>query len=88
MHPVKSAVVTGKPADIHDGSAFSPQQMRQAGLCADESTVEDYTSDIEAVIEQLGLRNLVLWGASTGGRVAQMIAGLHPDWMSPVIVED
>jgi pimeloyl-ACP methyl ester carboxylesterase len=50
--------------------------------------VEDYTSDIEALIEQLKLRNIVLWGASTGGRVVQMIAGLHPDWVSAVIVED
>jgi pimeloyl-ACP methyl ester carboxylesterase len=50
--------------------------------------VEDYTSDIEKLIEQLGLRNIVLWGASTGGRVVQMIAGLHPDWVSAVIVED
>lgn len=50
--------------------------------------VEDYTSDIEALIEQLGLRNLTLWGASTGGRVAQMIAGRHPDRTRAVIVED
>ena len=50
--------------------------------------VEDYTSDIEALIEELKLRSLVLWGASTGGRVAQMIAGRHADWVSSVIVED
>ncbi len=50
--------------------------------------VEDYASDIEALFEQLKLRDIVLWGASTGGRVAQMIAGLHPDWVSSVIVED
>jgi len=50
--------------------------------------VEDYTSDIEALIEQLGLRNIVLWGASTGGRVVQMIAGRHPERVSSVIVED
>lgn len=50
--------------------------------------VEDYCSDIEGLIEQLGLRNIVLWGASTGGRVVQMIAGRRPDWVSSVIVED
>jgi len=50
--------------------------------------VEDYTSDIEALIEQLGLRHLALWGASTGGRVVQMIAGRHPEWVSSVVVED
>jgi len=50
--------------------------------------VEDYTSDIEALTEHLGLRNVVLWGASTGGRVAQMVAGRHPQRVSAVIVED
>ncbi len=50
--------------------------------------VEDYTSDIEALIEQQGLHNVVLWGASTGGRVAQMIAGRHLHNVSAVIVED
>lgn len=50
--------------------------------------VEDYTSDIEALIEQLDLRGVVLWGASTGGRVAQMVAGLRPERVRAVIVED
>lgn len=63
----------------HGDSSWHPQG---------EYLVEHYTSDIEALIEQLGLRGLVLWGASTGGRVAQMIAGRHPDWVSAVIVED
>ncbi len=50
--------------------------------------VEDYTSDIEGLIEQLGLRNVVLWGASTGGRAVQLVAGRHPAWVRAVIVED
>lgn len=50
--------------------------------------VEDYVSDVEALIEQLGLRDIVLWGNSTGGRVAQMIAGRHPERVLAVIVED
>ncbi len=50
--------------------------------------VEDYVQDIERLIEHLGLRNLVLWGNSTGGRVAQVYAALHPDLVSAVIVED
>ena len=29
--------------------------------------VEDYTKDIEALAEQLHLRNIVIWGNSTGG---------------------
>ncbi len=50
--------------------------------------VEDYVKDIAALIAQLKLRNIVLWGNSTGGRVAQMIAGQSPDLVTAVIVED
>jgi esterase len=50
--------------------------------------VEDYVSDVEALIDELGLRNIVLWGNSTGGRVAQMIAGRRPQLVSAAIVED
>ena len=50
--------------------------------------VEDYVSDIEALIEQLGLRNMVLWGNSTGGRVAQVLGGKHPEWVAAVVSED
>ena len=50
--------------------------------------VEDYVKDIAALIAHLKLRNIVLWGNSTGGRVAQMIAGLHPELVKAVIVED
>ncbi len=51
-------------------------------------TVEDYTSDIEQLVEQMGLRDIVFWGNSTGGRVAQLMAGLHPERVAAVIVED
>jgi pimeloyl-ACP methyl ester carboxylesterase len=50
--------------------------------------VRDYVSDIEAMAEEMELRNIVIWGNSTGGRVAQMFAGLQPDRMAAVIVED
>ena len=50
--------------------------------------VEDYVRDIEGLVAQLKLRNIVLWGNSTGGRVAQVFAGLHPDLVSAVIAED
>lgn len=50
--------------------------------------VEDYTKDLEALVERLGLRDIVLWGNSTGGRVAQVYAGLHPDRVAAMIVED
>jgi pimeloyl-ACP methyl ester carboxylesterase len=50
--------------------------------------VEDHVGDLEGVVQQLTLRNLVLWGNSTGGRVVQVFAGKHPDLVSHVISED
>jgi pimeloyl-ACP methyl ester carboxylesterase len=50
--------------------------------------VEDYTKDIEGMAEQLRLRNITIWGNSTGGRVAQVFAGLHPELVTAVISED
>ena len=50
--------------------------------------VEDYVGDIEGLVAQLQLRDIVLWGNSTGGRVAQVFAGSHPELVSAVIVED
>ena len=50
--------------------------------------VEDYVSDVKGLIDQLNLRNIVLWGNSTGGRVAQVIAGSNPDLVAAVISED
>lgn len=50
--------------------------------------VEDYVKDIEAVVQQLKLKNLVMMGNSTGGRVVQVMAGLHPELVSRIVVED
>jgi len=50
--------------------------------------VEDHLGDLEGIVQQLKLRNLVLWGNSTGGRVVQVFAGQHPDLVSHVISED
>jgi pimeloyl-ACP methyl ester carboxylesterase len=50
--------------------------------------VEDYVKDIEGLAQQLRLRNIVIWGNSTGGRVAQVFAGLHPELVGAVISED
>ena len=63
----------------HGDSGWSP---------AGEYTVRDYVRDIEAIAERLDLRNIVIWGNSTGGRVAQMFAGLQADRVAAVIVED
>jgi pimeloyl-ACP methyl ester carboxylesterase len=50
--------------------------------------VEDYVKDIEGLAQQLRLRNIVIWGNSTGGRVAQVFAGMHPELVAGVISED
>src|SRR6516225_8825442 len=50
--------------------------------------VEDYVKDIEAFADQLHLRNMVLLGNSTGGRVVQVYAGLHPDRVARLVAED
>jgi pimeloyl-ACP methyl ester carboxylesterase len=50
--------------------------------------VEDYVKDIEGLASQLRLRNIVIWGNSTGGRVAQVFAGMHPELVAAVISED
>jgi pimeloyl-ACP methyl ester carboxylesterase len=50
--------------------------------------VEDYVKDIEGLASQLQLRNIIIWGNSTGGRVAQVFAGMHPEMVAAVISED
>ena len=50
--------------------------------------VEDHVGDLERLVKALGLRDVTLWGNSTGGRVVQVFAGLHPDLVAAVIAED
>jgi esterase len=63
----------------HGDSAWSPEGAY---------VVEDYVRDIEAFVVQLDLHGLTLLGNSTGGRVVQVYAGLHPDRVARLIVED
>jgi pimeloyl-ACP methyl ester carboxylesterase len=63
----------------HGDSAWDPQGAY---------LVEDYTSDVKALIDGLELRNIVLRGNSTGGRVAQVIGGMYPELVAGVISED
>ncbi|MEO8681108.1 MAG: CocE/NonD family hydrolase, partial [Vicinamibacterales bacterium] len=63
----------------HGDSAWSPEGAY---------LVEDYVKDLEAMVAQLRLKNLTLLGNSTGGRVAQVFAGMHPELVSAVVVED
>jgi len=50
--------------------------------------VEDYVKDLEEFVRQLKLKNILLLGNSTGGRVVQVFAGLHPELVRALIVED
>jgi esterase len=50
--------------------------------------VEDHVKDLEDLVAQLRLRRITLVGNSTGGRVAQVFAGLHPDLVDALVVED
>jgi pimeloyl-ACP methyl ester carboxylesterase len=63
----------------HGDSAWDPQGRY---------LVEDHLGDLEGLVAQLGLRNITLWGNSTGGRVVQVFAGKHPELVSRVIAED
>lgn len=53
-----------------------------------EYRVEDYVLDIEGLAEALDLRDIVLWGNSTGGRVVQVFAARNPERTAAVISED
>ena len=50
--------------------------------------VEDYVKDLEGLLTQLGIRRATLLGNSTGGRVVQVFAGMHPEMVERLIVED
>jgi pimeloyl-ACP methyl ester carboxylesterase len=63
----------------HGDSAWSPEGAY---------LVQDYVKDLEALVAQLKFRDLTLLGNSTGGRVVQVFAGLHPDLVARIVVED
>lgn len=63
----------------HGDSAWSPEGAY---------LVEDYAKDLEAFVEHFDLRGVTLLGNSTGGRVVQVYAGLHPARVARLIVED
>jgi esterase len=63
----------------HGDSAWSPEGAY---------LVQDYVKDLEGLIDQMQLRQVTLLGNSTGGRVAQVYAGLHPTRVDKLVVED
>jgi pimeloyl-ACP methyl ester carboxylesterase len=50
--------------------------------------VEDHVGDLEGLVKTLGLRGIVVWGNSTGGRVAQVFTALHPELVTHLVSED
>lgn len=50
--------------------------------------VEDHVKDLEGLVTQLRLRKITMLGNSTGGRVVQVFAGMHPDLVTKLVVED
>jgi pimeloyl-ACP methyl ester carboxylesterase len=63
----------------HGDSAWSPDGAY---------LVQDYVRDLEGLVDELRLTKVTLLGNSTGGRVAQVYAGLHPDRVDRLVVED
>ncbi|MBI4312932.1 MAG: alpha/beta hydrolase [Chloroflexi bacterium] len=51
-------------------------------------TTEHYASDVTALIQHLGLRNVVVLGGSTGGRVALVAAAQNADRVAALVMED
>jgi pimeloyl-ACP methyl ester carboxylesterase len=63
----------------HGDSEWSPQGAY---------LVEDYVKDLQAFVDKFQLRKVSLLGNSTGGRVVQVYAGLHPERVDKLVVED
>jgi pimeloyl-ACP methyl ester carboxylesterase len=63
----------------HGDSAWDP---------AGAYLVEDHVKDLDALVRGLNLRGVTLLGNSTGGRVVQVYAGMHPTLVDRLIVED
>lgn len=81
--------VAGHFADDYRVIAVDMRGHGDSGWASDQAyLVSDYAGDIEAMALAMGLEDIVIWGNSTGGRVAQMFAGLEADRVAGVIVED
>jgi esterase len=65
----------------HGDSAWSPDGAY---------LVDDYVRDLEQLVDRLQprLAKISLLGNSTGGRVAQVYAGRHPDRVDKLVIED
>ena len=55
---------------------------------SDRYGLQDYVSDIEALVERLELRKIVLIGHSAGGRNAFVYAAIHPELVESLVIVD
>ena len=73
----------------YHGIAYDMRGHGDSGWSAEGADLgEDHVKDLEGLVQQLRLKNITLHGNSTGGRVVQVFAGLHPDLVSRIVVED
>ncbi len=49
---------------------------------------EDYVSDLEGIVDALGLQRFTLVGTSMGGRIAMIYAGRHPERLERLVIND
>lgn len=75
--------------DLASGHQFIRYDERGCGLSdwdAGEFTFEDWVSDLESVVEALGLEKFPLLGVSQGGAVAVAYAARHPERVTKLVL--
>ena len=75
--------------DLSDGHTFIRYDERGCGLSDWEAgafTFEDWVSDLESVVEALGLQQFPLLGVSQGGAVAVAYAARHPQRVTRLVL--
>lgn len=70
--------VASRMADGNDCIALDFRGQGQSGAPRDGYAIADLASDVQAVIESLGVSRYVLVGHSMGGKTAQLIASRRP----------
>jgi pimeloyl-ACP methyl ester carboxylesterase/DNA-binding winged helix-turn-helix (wHTH) protein len=75
--------------DLADGRNFIRYDERGCGLSdweAGEFTFDDWVTDLESVVEALGLERFPLLGVSQGGAVAVAYAARHPERVTKLVL--
>jgi pimeloyl-ACP methyl ester carboxylesterase/DNA-binding winged helix-turn-helix (wHTH) protein len=75
--------------DLSDGHTFIRYDERGCGLSdwdAGAFTFEDWVSDLESVVEAVGLQQFPLLGVSQGGAVAVAYAARHPQRVTKLVL--